>query len=84
MVHLLGGHLEPSRHTVVGVFRKRVVKGGGTTGVLDQRASEGGKGQRTDRNRGPITQGTDYDSEPITAQGHGPANRENANRKRHR
>ena len=62
MVHLLGGHLEPSRHTVVGVFRKRVVKGGGTTGVLDRRASdEKGGGDREPTETGNrLRQRTDY------------------------
>ena len=67
-----------ARH-VVGVFRKRVVKGGGTTGVLDRRASDE-RGKTGNRPR----QGTDYDREPITAQGHGPTNTENASRERYR
>ena len=44
-------------YNVVGVIRKCVVKGGGTTGVLDRRASEGVERQRTGYARPRITQG---------------------------
>ena len=51
----------------------------------ERRRDHGGLGPKSKRRKGGKTgnrprQGTDYDREPITAQGHGPTNTENANR----
>ena len=55
---------------------------------VERRRDHGGLGPKSKREketeRDPITQRTDYDRGPMVAQGHGPTNTENANRKRHR